>query len=228
MENNSLNPSQQPSQVSQSSPHFSKTFIILMILLLVAIFGVGGYILGASQNKIVQTKPVVQTLQPSPSPVDETANWKTYTSEDGTFSFKYPSDWAYEKKGSEIRYQNKNYKTTSIIFGAVSTKNHIGQDIEPYIQNIFSIEYATNSEFNSIDPEDFPIEWCSTELAGEEITEVKVDALTAIRRVTGCGPAGTMFVYFKNKSTLYITSSESIHPSSKIHDQILSTFKFTQ
>jgi len=93
MENNSANPTQQPLPVSQTPHRFSKTFIILIVILLVVAVGVGGYILGVSQNQTVQNQPVTQISQPSPTPVDETANTGIYKNTKDGFSIEYPPEW---------------------------------------------------------------------------------------------------------------------------------------
>lgn len=64
---------------------------ILVILLLAA--AVGGYFI---YQKQVRPAPVQQTVQPSPSPVDETANWKTVTGNE--WLFKYPPEFEKREK----------------------------------------------------------------------------------------------------------------------------------
>ena len=67
---------------------------VLLVVLLIAV-AIGGYLLytNYSNNRSkVTTSVVQQTTQPSPSPSDETANWKTYTNTKYGFSFKYPSN----------------------------------------------------------------------------------------------------------------------------------------
>lgn len=71
---------------------------ILIILLLTA--AVGGYFLYQKQVKPA-TAPQI-TAQSSPSPKDETVNWKTYTIQKVLFSMKYPPNWTVtEKKFNE-------------------------------------------------------------------------------------------------------------------------------
>ena len=98
MENNSDSLNQQ-SIVSPPPHRFSKTFIVLIAVILLVAAGVGGYILGTNQNQTVQTQPVTQLPQPSPTP-DPTANWKTYSNTKYDFSFKYPSEWEIDDSSS--------------------------------------------------------------------------------------------------------------------------------
>jgi len=108
MENNQqpLPSEQKTDQLNSVSPttsyHPSKTFIVLMLMLLILTVGVGGYFLGANKSQVVQnqTQPVPQAPQPSPTPVDETADWKTYRNEEYRFGFKYPSTWKLEERSS--------------------------------------------------------------------------------------------------------------------------------
>ena len=66
-------------------------FILVGVLILAAV-AAGAYFLGR------QVAPRPQTLQPSPSPTDETTNWVVYRNEQYQFEFKHPQGWA-EKYG---------------------------------------------------------------------------------------------------------------------------------
>ena len=86
-----------------SSPSSNKSIlIVLLVVLLVVLFSLATYLLVKSQTKSQTPISSPSTTQPSsaqpstviPSPTtDPTANWKTYTSPDGIYSFKYPVDW---------------------------------------------------------------------------------------------------------------------------------------
>ena len=121
-------PSQQTDQlhsVSSSTSHSpSKTFIILMVIVMVVAVGVGGYILGANQNQVPQSppQPVPPITQPSPTPVDETVNWKTFISSEGKFSFKYPEEW-YFKTAQENFGTNYKGARIEILFSNKLDKN---------------------------------------------------------------------------------------------------------
>lgn len=54
MENNIQQQYHEPFHASKSSFHFSKTFIIILVVILSAIVGVGGYMVGTNQNQVVR------------------------------------------------------------------------------------------------------------------------------------------------------------------------------
>ncbi|MBI3103621.1 hypothetical protein HYZ05_01650 [Candidatus Daviesbacteria bacterium] len=67
---------------------------ILVGVLIIGVVAGGAYYLGRQTTTKPTPAPVVtsQTPQPTPSPSpDETANWKTYTSNKFSFSIKYPN-----------------------------------------------------------------------------------------------------------------------------------------
>lgn len=73
---------------------FAPAFIVFILAIVVVVSGVLVYT-NYSNNRTKVANPVVtsQTPKPSPSPVDETANWKTYTDKMNRFTFKYPSEF---------------------------------------------------------------------------------------------------------------------------------------
>lgn len=85
---------------------FSSVIILIIILLSAGI--VGAYYFGKLSNKSTQSPPSqTQTPQPTliPQPTstsDETTNWKTYTSNEYGYSFRYPNDWDAIVKGTSL------------------------------------------------------------------------------------------------------------------------------
>lgn len=66
----------------------------ILIILLIAILGVGGYFIYQKQASKPSTAP--QATQSSPTPpanTDETGNWKTYKDSNGFFTIEYPYNW---------------------------------------------------------------------------------------------------------------------------------------
>lgn len=89
----------QPTEPTQQSPEYSSSktskSIIAIFVAVIVLTGVGGYVLGTKKSQTVVEDKIV--FQPSPAPVDETANpdsiggnWKTYVDSKYGFSLKYP------------------------------------------------------------------------------------------------------------------------------------------
>lgn len=69
--------------------------LVAVIFLLVSYLALAKFYLNTwpfNEEVVVAPTPVVQT-QLQPAPLDETANWKTYTSNKLNISFKYPQNW---------------------------------------------------------------------------------------------------------------------------------------
>lgn len=150
MENNTNNqplPPQEKEQLHSVSPktsyHPSKIFIILMVVFLVITVGVGGYILGTKQNKIAQnqSQPAIPTPQPSPTPVDETANWKTFRSDNHGFEIKYPPSLGVVKE-NDARYATYVHFSKNKPFGSIG----FNIDFHPY----YSLGTARSQEIISL------------------------------------------------------------------------------
>lgn len=72
-------------------------FIMLGVLFVIGIALIGiAYYLGTQKS---ESNQITDTQATTPSPTtDPTANWKTYTSNAGSFSIKYPSNWIIDEK----------------------------------------------------------------------------------------------------------------------------------
>ena len=70
-------------------------FANLFLIIVIVIIGIGGLLYYSWQKGLIKTIPRQETLiSPNPTATpDEAANWKTYTSTEGQFSFQYPNDW---------------------------------------------------------------------------------------------------------------------------------------
>lgn len=113
---------QVPAPPPSSGPS-TKTFMILMGVLLLALVTIISFTLRIKQNQ-----PVVQNNQTSTPPtipqpssassIDETANWKPYTNKGLAFSIKYPSTWTYrETTEGYVNLNDTGHKSTFIFFG---------------------------------------------------------------------------------------------------------------
>jgi hypothetical protein len=69
----------------------SKGFVPIIIILIVLSLIAGAYYFGTLKNKSSETS--IYTPESTKPSMDLTADWKTYITKDGVFSFKYPTDW---------------------------------------------------------------------------------------------------------------------------------------
>src|SRR3989344_5755217 len=94
-ENQNLNTPQTPVQeqaVEPKSPFWKSKWAVLGILLLIILVPAGFFTLGKISSKPSPTPTPMAT----PTPVDETANWKTY--EGIGFTLKYPFEFTILEK----------------------------------------------------------------------------------------------------------------------------------
>lgn len=94
-------------------------FSLLLVLIIVALLGVGGYFLylwGCSID-LCDTRRTLfnssSTPTPQSSPID-TSNWTTYTNKKYNVSFKYPSNWfmfidLYGKEISKVGLEHEDF-----------------------------------------------------------------------------------------------------------------------
>lgn len=216
--------------------------ILAGIVLVIALVG-GAYYLGKSATLKSSPAPVVtspasrdeQTPQPSPSSspsLDETANWKTYTSTKYGFTLKYPNDW-------EIKSENE-------IVDSVTTKTTLqSSDLTIKEINIPGVggEQVTNGsklEISASNNENFKSyeqlkDFMENKYTGFPLNyftssrEIIVDGVKSIiksgRTVTTLALGSSFGYFFKNGVTYQLTFT-NVQDDDRIFIQILSTFKF--
>lgn len=103
--------------------------IILLILVVVALMGVA-YLAG-SKDLLTNKVPITWNSSPSPSSVSgQTADWKTYTTEDKKFSIKYPPDWTLIDGSKKVDlYNDGNFQLSQDI--SISKNGHIFRSYNP-------------------------------------------------------------------------------------------------
>lgn len=191
-----------------SQKGFSVIYILVGILIIAGIAG-GAYYFGKSQSNkptaITQSPtPVItfQTPQLTPSPVDETANWKTYT--EGNYSVKYP-----------LNYQVKEQKQDGWVQFYMPKTPSSEQD---YWQEEFMVWIKDTSETNA----------CNKKVNGYPDAKcIKVngiDLLNWVHSPQEIGPLAFTYTAIHNGKE-YEISFLKVKAEKK--DQILSTFKFT-
>jgi len=224
MENNSANPNQQP-LVSQPSNHFSKTFIILLVLLIAAV-GVGGYFLGARKSASPQNVACtldallcpdgssVGRVPPScefaPCPTvapDETANWKIY--ESSTFSLKYPPAWP-----------------TPIVNQQSTTKEYL------FPSSNFTIREGTRysqSLNRALTYQEIIAEQEKAAVGSQQVTVADIATKKYINKLGASSWEQTIILQPKNSKVIYwISVPVPATTDETIFDKILATFRFVE
>ena len=231
--NNQIQQSNIPTspESKHSSLLTSKLFLItLTIAVLFTIVYAGIYLyLGSQLDKISKSNQTAITTQPSPSPIDATANWKKYTNKKYKFSLLYPQDW-------ELRYCSLNIECqVSDDEVYIDPKEWIGEGPEPLSYYIY-FSYLANlrkQKFNELIKVGYKENVKDTISVSNELI-----GNTYVYKVYGLpGLDPSEGVYFQDKDEGYV--GLFLQPYSKldpypqqeryhnIFDQILSTFKFT-
>lgn len=166
MENNIQPPPHNP----QSSIHFSKTFIILIVVIIIAAVGVGGYMLGIKQFQTMVhnanissqsstasdkiTKPVKQTE--GQIKVLQSQGTKTFTNIRYGYSFSYPPELtSYSKKDSDLVIFKSLYnKYTSYDINISVGVRKTGQSLEERINGDLNYSSFPSIKYFSIKREE--------------------------------------------------------------------------
>lgn len=200
-----------PQEPVVSSPK-SKLPVILLVVVLLFLFGMGGLFLGKNlyAPKVITPKPtVIQTTT-----ADVTANWKTYTNTYGNFAIKHPSNWLVNEDIGPID------KQINIVDFYLDEKDNITKSP---ITELFKIYVQDNPDKVSLDklalnydkPETFNFS------GGQGIKGYDKNALTnGTKDYTANIIDGNLIFTFKMG---VLTKDNSLDT----FDQILSTFKFT-
>ena len=167
--------------------------IILLFLVLIVAGIAGAYYLGTQKNP---------TSTPTPSPTsNETTNWKTFTSPEGDFTFKFPTSWVYQDdsaqggadQGSSFGFYEAD-KEIDPSFG-----DHIGNEI--VILGLLDV--YTESKFNDAE----------VSIGGRPALEKNVGDYVYVDILGNNQQIHIAFLYEESKKSM---------------DQILSTFQFLE
>jgi len=212
-------PQQQPTQpeiqTRQSNSSWLRTLSIgLGVIGIGLVIGIGGYVLGTKKSQPVQInpKPISKPISISPTAVspndtsDETANWQTYSSNQYSYSIKYPK---------ELSFSTLNYQGFS---GTIKNSDKWTNTDQSYIISVLSYKTGDNSglEFN---------------LQSQPTTTMQVSSQTVNKMISvdetliHVGPINNAGYEYM------IVYSSGIKKSIKglsLFDQILSTFKLTK
>lgn len=194
--------------------------LILVGILLIALTVGAAYYLGTKSTATVIPLPTPQDI-PSPQP-DDTASWKTYVSQEGEYSFKYPLDVKiYENEKFSVDGTKVSIKDTVVVLSEVlpQLNTNYQMSINHKVTFIPSLKDFVDSNISCASMES---------IKGKPYLLGNKEAL--IFEDTPCGPYGMTSIYSLNKSIGYTIDIESHAGYSQIKkyiEPILSTFEFT-
>lgn len=181
-----------------------------VLVLFMALVVFGGYLIYQNQNKSI---PSQQAKQSSPTPIDEIANWETYTNTEYRFSFKYPKGWNVNSENNTVKISNRN---SSMRF-----------QTSPYPSINFDKLYEKPD--GTIDQN--PV-FIRTKIKNLEIGGYKATMYTNESSAANQNKSFDISVYIVQGAPITMISGQT-NPDSKenllsIFNQVISTFKFTQ
>ncbi len=187
----------------------SRGFIPILILIIVVIVGA---VLLLGKNKL---RSVVTVGSPVASVTSDPLVWKVYSSQDGTFSFRYPQELAYIYEGAD------NPQSSPLILGGVTMQNYDGSKSGPDLNSLFQFSVlviANNSQGLGGIP---------SNVQDSSKSEYKVDGYNGTLLVSDVySNKPIVRVEYKNKIYIFqMSPADSLYKN--WFDQILSTFKFT-
>lgn len=222
-------------EIPQATSGFPKmAMVIIGLVILILLVGVGAYYLGTNKNKsvpqTVYTQPTSSPSHsvsptPSPTPIDETANWKTYSS--NGYLIKYPPTWSI----NHGVYTNNNvdiYNPTNMVYQSRGNGSPPKEYYPTQFVGIFSINSSQT-----------PKEYVNTIISEWKNDKIQIDYINAkdyilnglpseIYTEPGEGGRGRLVVVSNGKQLVELNISSESPELDKDINQILSTFKFTQ
>lgn len=209
LQNNSYTPSgsQLPPSNEGEKPASKKGLIILFVLAFVlfiatCFLAIENYRLRKEQTSRPTPKP---TIQPTPTP-DPTADWKTYTNEKYSFSFKYPAT----NPGGGDPYIIESANKDKVDIG-VPDSSGIPFTVLVYPKGDIQTQYEKDKKDNS---------------SLTPLKEIELNDLTVSETEDKSGTSQFDLQYF------YITKNDILYKLivgfAEMPQNILSTFKFTE
>mgnify|MGYP001580800908 FL=1 len=213
-------------------------FAPILIVILIAVLGVGGYFVYTNYSK-PQTKPPQYSLTPAPT-TDPRANWKTIKNTAFSWEIKYPSDWEILTPVCDLpagECSNVMMRGTNIFNGECSDPklrcgNLSVEVVVPHTGNV-TATMSAKQYIESFNPS-IPIVEPSTEViingeTGYQQTVQNFPGSSAITRTITILHNGK--VYYLGMTEGYYHDNYNIHTTNdwkllSIFNQILSTFKF--
>mgnify|MGYP001564321650 FL=1 len=211
---------------------------IVLVVIIVLIVGVVGYFAFVKKSPpiVQQTQTPTQTnnsVSPTPTQKDETANWKTYSNSKYRFSLKYPNGWTIE--------ESTNADTTGRIISLRSPetakllqerKIDLGYSYNlvvsfwPNINNEYARGGSWIGQRNYTSLADF---FTDKNAPKQKTGNITIDGQTAYEVIIG--GAGANYGVMIEHNGVYELSFETAWDKSKLgsaEKQILSTFQFSK
>jgi len=234
------NPVQPPPFITPpTSKSFLSNKILLLIVIIIILIAVGGKYLALNSkpkpepvvSKVTPTSgptplPSITSVKessPTASPIDETANWKTYTSQEGKYSIRYPD--------SVKIYVNEKFSVDGVKIPVVDTTMFVSDEL-PQLKTNYQMS-INHKITGSVSLKDFidKNSPCQEIQSSKGKTFILDGRQASIFENVPCGPYGMTVIYALNNGIGYIIQIEthvSYNDISKFTNQILSTLKFTQ
>ncbi len=200
---------QTPDQMHSSfeESNGSKVIPFIIVAVLIVLVGAGSYVLGTKKTPTPTENKVV--AQPSPTPIDETTNWKTYSDQKYYYAIKYPNDWILKQTPSGgILISSADSTHDSSVFPKKGAELIVWPNNNPPVTSFdFFVDSQHTINLNNLDATMYEVSGAGIENKG-------------------------ITVAIKQKDNNYLTIDFYYEQSRKeelrkLFDQILSTFKFT-
>ncbi len=212
--------------LSQPSPAHKWIKLIMILVIVILIATIGTIIYQTYQaNQQVEEVPIPKALIKEISPtiaVTELPGWKYYTDGVEKYSFQYLVDWYLDKGNPNQIFNYDVSKEPGRSFDGELDKDKIKIEIystvEPYSKSIE--EYLIENP---------PTRYA--EPANYNFEPIVIDNQKAMKAVDIWNGLTTLIIYIKNPSTgriHQISAMPRYDLRSKVIDQILSTFQFTE
>lgn len=209
--------------------------VIIGVMIILLVLVVGYFLNQKKKTKISSVSNTMVSKIPQPTiKVDETANWKTYTSKDSGFSFRYPPTWIVieaNKSNDSSRSADQKLLDEEIQKITVTDKGDRSSRVSFQIAIMNNAKNLSLAEIAAYDTRPFPsdVPPNPTQLKGE----IALNGIPAKQySAFGFDHQQETIVFLYKKHIYYIAFAESdpndpnFTENSKIYIQILSTFKF--